>query len=421
LADISQVRARTFAACCGGTRERFVRGSGEQRTQDGAAPPAIELLERLRDARLIRRFTPSLTMNFARLSVVVAALTGVSELYSQSNNSAAVVAAAATSGNVSATSGQTVVTGVVTPATPRVPPGQPSEARVINLSTRGRVTPGNPLISGFAIKGEGTRTLLIRAVGPSLGVFGVTDPLPAPRLQIFGSDSRLMAENSGWAATPAGVAEIGSAIASAGAFPFSANSGKDAAVVITVSEGTYTLHVSDTGNTGGTTLAEIYDLSPAEGPRLTNVSTRSNVAANGDLISGFVVSGTAPRQFLVRGIGPGLAQFGISNFLATPGIALFDSSGRQLFGNDHWSTGPIVTSTVNGSSVTVATIISAASAVAASPFIAAANAVGAFGLDLGSADAALLITLVPGAYTVQLNNLAGGARGDGLLEIYEMP
>jgi hypothetical protein len=46
--------------------------------------------------------------------------------------------------------------------------------------------------------------------------------------------------------------------------------------------------------------------------------------------------------------------------------------------------------------------------------------VGAFALVPGSADAALLIHLAPGAYTVHLSGL-GGTSGNALIEVYEVP
>src|SRR4051812_48027226 len=184
-------------------------------------------------------------MNSARWFIALAAVSGVSQVSAQSGSTggqAAAVAAATVSAVASVTQGQSGAAVAATVATPTLPrTGTSTEARVVNLSTRARIGPGNPLISGFAIRGEGTRRLLVRAVGPSLGVFGVNDPVAAPRLQVFNGNQDRIAENSGWAATPQSVAEIGQAIASAGAFPFAANSGRDAALVVTVSEGTYTL------------------------------------------------------------------------------------------------------------------------------------------------------------------------------------
>ena len=189
-----------------------------------------------------------------------------------------------------------VVTPTVVPATPRVP----SDARITNLSTRARVTGENPLMTGFAIRGDAPRTVLVRAAGPALNVFGVAGTLAAPQLRLHAADGSVILENAGWGGGQA----LTNAFAQVGAFPFAADSA-DAAAVVTLAPGTYTVEIVAGGGGPGVALAEIYDVEgKAEGSRLVNVSTRSTVAsAGGELISGFVVAGTTSQQFLVRGIG----------------------------------------------------------------------------------------------------------------------
>jgi len=369
-------------------------------------------------------------MNSRRwLGLIASALVGVSPIVAQNNSTAAAAAAAAVASAAAQASVQGT-TGVAMPAAPvppRVVPGLPrvgtaAEARVTNLSTRARVTADNPLISGFAISGDAPRTLLLRAVGPSLGAFGIADRLPAPRLRLFDAKDSLVTENNGWAATPANVPRVADAIIRTGAFPFSANAGTDAAVVVTLAPGSYTVHVTADNGVAGTTLAEIYDVDgTAEGSRLVNVSTRSTVTASDDLISGFVVAGTAARRFLVRGVGPGLAQFGVTSVLASPTIALYDAGGIPLASNGGWSAGFVPVVTTTGTTSVISFVQSATSATAAAPLTAAAAQVGAFVLTVGSADAAMIVTLAPGAYTVQVGNAAGDSgSGAALLEIYEL-
>lgn len=55
-----------------------------------------------------------------------------------------------------------------------------------------------------------------------------------------------------------------------------------------------------------------------------------------------------------------------------------------------------------------------------SSLAAAFNQVGAFPLAADSRDAALLVTLEPGNYTVQVAGV-GGTTGVALIEVYEMP
>ena len=81
--------------------------------------------------------------------------------------------------------------------------------------------------------------------------------------------------------------------------------------------------------------------------------------------------------------------------LADPKIAVF-SGNTQVASNDNWETG---TST-------------------AAQITAASAQVGAFALAAGSKDAALLVTLQPGAYSVQLSGV-GSATGAALVEVYD--
>ncbi len=265
--------------------------------------------------------------------------------------------------------------------------------RLANLSTRGRVSASSPLILGFAIAGSESRRVLVRAVGPGLTGFGVAEALPATRLQVYNAAGAALAANEGWG----GAAELAQAAAATGAFPL-APASADSAAVLTLAPGSYTMHVLDSRGAGGVALAEIYDAGTGDGARLVNVSSRGAAGSGaGALISGFVVAGGAPannvRRVLLRGVGPGLARFGASGTVADPVISLYDAEGRALGSNDNW--------------------------VASLPTISAAAAsAGAFALDPGSKDAAVLATLPGGAYTVQVSAATAGAA---LLEIYEVP
>ncbi len=267
--------------------------------------------------------------------------------------------------------------------------GLVTPARLTNLSTRGRVSPANPLILGFAISGTDARRVLVRAVGPGLAGFGVGDALGATRLQIFNSAGTLMLANEGWA----NATDLTQAAAATGAFPLRAGSA-DSAAILTLAPGNYSLVVLDPRGGAGVALAEIYDAGTGTGSRLVNVSSRGT-AGSGEaaLISGFVIAGGgATENLLLRGVGPGLVRFGTTGVLVDPAIALYDAEGRLLGTNDNWvsSIGTIST---------------------------AAASVGAFALDVGSKDAAVLATLPSGAYTIQVT---GATSGTGLLEIYEL-
>jgi len=134
----------------------------------------------------------------------------------------------------------------------------------------------------------------------------------------------------------------------------------------------------------------------AESSRLSNLATRGSVNPGDEtLIAGFAVSGPGAKTVLLRGIGPGLAAFGVPGSLANPKLTLFDANGATLAENDDWG--------------------SASSNATAAAFAEA----GAFALNAGSVDAALVTTVNSGAYTVQLSGV-GDASGVGLVEVYEL-
>jgi hypothetical protein len=122
-----------------------------------------------------------------------------------------------------------------------------------SLSARNRVGTGaNILIAGFSLSGEGKRNLLIRAVGPTLGVFGVPSVLSDPKLEIYQGSTKI-GENDNWAST------LSTTFSSVGAFPLSAGS-KDAAITVSLPAGGYTVQVSGADGGVGEALVEIYEL-----------------------------------------------------------------------------------------------------------------------------------------------------------------
>ena len=133
--------------------------------------------------------------------------------------------------------------------------GSNASARLVNLSARNLVGTGeNLLIAGFNVAGAGTQRVLIRAIGPALGAFGVAAPLADPRLEIFSSGGVKIGEADNWDAA------LATTFASAGAFALPANS-RDAATVLTLPAGaSYTVQVSGVNGTTGEALIEVYAL-----------------------------------------------------------------------------------------------------------------------------------------------------------------
>jgi hypothetical protein len=169
-------------------------------------------------------------------------------------------------------------------------------------------------------------------------------------------------------------------------------------LLATLPPGAYTAQVSGISGDSGVALVEIYDADPdpINSPsRLINLSARSDVGAGADALSaGFVIGGSATETVLIRAIGPTLSSFGVSDVLANPQLTLFDFHGNVIAGNSGWGG---------------TTALSNAFAL-----------VGAFPLPANSSDAALLVTLVPGAYTFNVSG-AGQTTGMALVEIYEVP
>jgi sugar lactone lactonase YvrE len=71
--------------------------------------------------------------------------------------------------------------------------------------------------------------------------------------------------------------------------------------------------------------------------QLLNISTRVRVEiGNNTLIGGFIVTGTGPKQVLIRAIGPSLVNSGVQGFLPDPTLELYDSNGAFIVSNDNW-------------------------------------------------------------------------------------
>ena len=135
-------------------------------------------------------------------------------------------------------------------------------SRLINLSARTQVGTGSDiLIVGFVIQGNAPKTVLIRAIGPTLGSFGVTGALADPQLTLL-TGSTVLASNDDWwrdAGPGTGAAALNAAFGSVQAFGLDAQS-KDAALIATLSPGSYTAQVNGANATTGVALVEVYEL-----------------------------------------------------------------------------------------------------------------------------------------------------------------
>ncbi|WP_414663772.1 immunoglobulin domain-containing family protein [Horticoccus sp. 23ND18S-11] len=137
--------------------------------------------------------------------------------------------------------------------------------RLINLSTRGTVAGGGgaSLVSGLVIGASGTgKKLIIRAVGPSLSLFGVTNPLRTPVLRIFDASGRPYENGYAYPAVVGGPtyeSDLAESLARTGAFPLPAGT-RDVVTMLPFVAGSYTVQVTSGDTTGGEVLLEIYEV-----------------------------------------------------------------------------------------------------------------------------------------------------------------
>jgi hypothetical protein len=259
------------------------------------------------------------------------------------------------------------------------------------------------LIPGFVIKGTGTKRLLIRAVGPTLGMppFGLGGVLSDPVMVLkkwngTGYDDLETCDN--WRDNT-NFAEIENV--SAQLYAFRLSSDLDAAMLVDLGPGQYTAVTSGIGGSTGIAIVELYDSDSAATSRMTSISNRGFAGAGDDvMIPGFVISPEGSKTLLLRVVGPTLGEnYGVSGSMEDPEMTVFrrasDGSEIRLFSNDNWSDSPDAANTA-----------------------AVAQQVYAFALNYGSNDAAVVATLKPGVYTVVGSSAIAGGSGVVLVEVY---
>ncbi len=269
---------------------------------------------------------------------------------------------------------------------------------IANLSSLGLVGQSSgSLIAGFVVEGAVAKDVLIRGAGPDLGNFGVSNPAGPVDINVYDAGGNLVASNSGFQSDPNYVTTEQVA-AQLGAFPL--GDPGDSEILAVLPPGSYTIEIApDSGDTpDGEALLEVYDAdAPGSGSVIANLSTRGQVGANaGSLIAGFVVAGDSSKNVLVRGIGPDLAQFGVSNPAAAVGINVYDSNGNLVGTNRGYQNDP--------------------NAAAVEQLWAP---LGAFSLsDPGNSE--LLLNLAPGNYTIEVVPASTDAPdGVGMVEVYD--
>ena len=246
-------------------------------------------------------------------------------------------------------------------------------------------TGDNVGIGGFIIAGTVPKHVIVRAIGPSLTRYGITDPLADPVLELHGPAPFGPMTNDNWRDTQE--AEI-----QATGLPPTYD--RESAIVATLVPGPYTAIVKGIDSTSGVALVEVYDLNQSVDSKLANLSTRAFVNTGDDIIiAGFLLSDDfGLDRIVVRGIGPSLAPglFPASAVLANPTLELRDSNGALLIANNDWQD----------------------NAVQAAEITAAGLA------PTNNLESAVTAMLPPGLYTALLAGLNNGT-GIGVVEVYD--
>jgi len=276
----------------------------------------------------------------------------------------------------------------------------PASSGLANLSTRANSGTGDAvLIPGFVLTGSGQKEVLMRAVGPGLAQFNVPGAMADPSFTVLARQpdhsQQELATNNDWDS-----AAIGDAFDRAGAFGLEFGSA-DAAMRMPIPAGIFTAPIRDQAGEGGVSLVELYDLSNGAGDvRISNLASRGPAGGGSDqLIAGFVIPGDIPRRVLIRAIGPTLADFEVAGAAANPRLEVMSpgpgGTNLRVARNDDWFLA------LNWAEIR-----------------AVAETVGAFALPVTSRDAAAIVELRPGPYTVLVNSVPAGVA---LVEIYEIP
>jgi hypothetical protein len=262
----------------------------------------------------------------------------------------------------------------------------PAQAQLLNISSRARVqTADNVLIGGFIISGTDPKQVLMRAIGPTLKV-GVT-PIPGrmedPVLELRSGSNALLASNDNWKDSPERTQIEGTGIAP--------KDDRESAILRTLVPGNYSVVLTGSANTTGLALVEVYDLGFSANSVLANISSRSFVEVDDNVLIGGFIAGNQPTgtTVLVRSRGPSLKNE-LPNALDDPTLDLHDSNGTAIASNNNWVDSPERTQ------------------------IEATGVPPPHELE-----SAILRTLAPGQYTAIVRGNNGGV-GVGMVEIFNI-
>jgi plastocyanin/uncharacterized Zn-binding protein involved in type VI secretion len=295
----------------------------------------------------------------------------------------------------------TVTVASASPTPTATPPPSPTPGAVLgNISTRSFVQTGdNVMIGGFIVQGSGTKRVIIRAIGPELGQFGVPDPLQDPTLELHDGNGNLIASNDNWQTTIIGgiiTQDQVQDIMNSGRAP---GDPRESAIIGDLPAGNYTAIVRGVNGTTGVALVEVYDLATGTSVILGNISTRAFVQTGDNvMIGGFIVQGSGEKRVIIRAIGPELGQFGVPDPLQDPTLELHDGNGALIASNDNWQT------TIIGGIITQDQV---------QDIMNSGRAPG------DPRESAMLVELPAGNYTAIVRGV-NGTTGVALVEVYDL-
>ena len=273
------------------------------------------------------------------------------------------------------------------------------ESQLTNVSTRAFVQTGdNVMIGGFIVQGMQPKTVIIRALGPELMPFGIPNPLVDPTLELHNAMGALIASNDNWVTTIIGGIITANQVAAIRASGYASTNVMESAMIVSLPPGNYTAIARGVNNMMGIGLVEVYDLSASTASSLRNISTRSSVQTDQNvMIGGFIIQGTLAKRVVVRALGPELSQYGVPDTLPDPTLELHGPNGALIASNDNWGT------TIIGGIITA-------------DQVAAIRASGYAPTD--AAESAMIVSLPPGNYTaiVRAKTIIIGVA---LVEVYD--
>ena len=271
-----------------------------------------------------------------------------------------------------------------------------------NVSTRSFVQTGaNVMIGGFIVQGTGPKRVIVRAIGPELTQYGIPNALANPILELHNGTGALIATNNDWQTTIIGGIITGSQVSNIQNSGHAPTAASESAIIADLQPGNYTAILSGVNGTTGVALVEVYDLAPAASSSLGNVSTRSFVQTDSNvMIGGFIVQGSGPKRVIIRAIGPELSAppFNIPNALANPTLELHNGAGALIASNDNWQT------TIIGGIITSSQV---------------SDIQNSGHVPTATSESAIIANLQPGNYTAIVRGVSN-TIGVGLVEVYDL-